>query len=578
MGIGPAIFSSAGKRSEHYIPGAYSRSAAIPSASGGVSAGNAIVLGKSIGGKPNTIYVFQSLSEAQEVLVGGELLEGVAHAFSPGGGYAPQAIRAMRVNPGTQSSLGLKFGDITVLKLKSWDWGIHTNQLKIMISLDEESAGTYEVTLVHRSEVETIKNIGEESFTLQYTGTGSSVTLSINATTLSLSSDISNESFEVSLADFLTVEELVGRLNDSGYLVAALPSGKNGKTLSTELDTVTALSLSDVPVMITSHFYALFHALEQSRWIGAGNVEKPSVLSPHIMPVLDEYQYFSGGNAGNYGTQEWNDTLSKLEAEDIQIIATPSTDIAVHTLISNHCTAMSNVVNRKERTAFLGGDVGESIEEALGRARGLNSSLVSYCFPSFKASSPLGDGVKTYPASYFGCKCLGMEAAMSVNMPLTWKSVDVVDWNIRLTTGKIEKLIRGGVLVGGITDDGRLAIIRAMTTHQGNELQLCERSMVREDLYMNRDLRVRFSGGIGKPALSSSESDVRMTLKIASDDWRREGMIVPNDTGENIWGTEIRQSGDKMYITFNRYLTAPQNFYFITVNNYVYDSQTTIAV
>ena len=121
MGIGPAIFSSAGKRSEHYIPGAYSRSAAIPSATGGVSAGNAIILGKSIGGKPLTLFVFQSLSEAQEVLVGDELLEGVAHAFSPGGGYSPQAVRAMRVNPGTQSSLDLKSNNTTVLKLKSWD-------------------------------------------------------------------------------------------------------------------------------------------------------------------------------------------------------------------------------------------------------------------------------------------------------------------------------------------------------------------------------------------------------------------------------------------------------------------------
>jgi hypothetical protein len=578
MGIGPAIFSSAGKRSEHYIPGAYSRSAAIPLASGGVSAGNALIIGKSIGGKPNTLYVFQSLSEAQEVLVGGELLEGVAHAFSPGGGYAPQAIRAMRVNTGTQSSLDLQFNTTPVLRLKSWDWGSHTNQLKIKITLDEESPGAYAVTLVQRSEVETIKNVGAESFSLHYTGTGSEVSLSITPTSLSFNSDNPDESFVLALNDFPTLGELVERLNDTGYLVAALPSGKDGKALSSELDTIEALPLSNASVMITSHFYALFHALEQARWIGAGNVEKPSALSPHIMPSTGEYQYFTGGSAGNYGIQEWNDSLAKLEAEDIQIIATPSTDGAVHTLINNHCTAMSNVVNRKERTAFLGGEIGESIEEALARARGLNSSLVSYCFPSFKASSPLGDGVKTYPASYFGCKCLGMEAAMSVNMPLTWKSVDVLDWGMRLNTGKIEKLIRGGVLVGGITDDGRFAILRAMTTHQGNELQLCERSMVREDLYMNRDLRVRFSAGIGKPALSSSDTDTRMTLRMAADDWRVQGMIVPNDKGENIWGTEIRQSGDKMYITFNRYLTAPQNFYFITVNNYVYESQTIVTV
>jgi hypothetical protein len=141
----------------------------------------------------------------------------------------------------------------------------------------------------------------------------------------------------------------------------------------------------------------------------------------------------------------------------------------------------------------------------------------------------------------------------------------------------MEKLIIGGVLCGGTTDDNRLAVIRAMTTYQGRQLQLVERSMVREDLYMNRDIRLKYSGGVGRPGIEKG-GDAEKTLQDAAREWKGEGLIVPNDNGENIWGVRIRKSGDKTIISFNRNLTAPQNFFFITAYNYVYESSTSVEV
>ena len=82
MGISKAVFESAGKRTEHLIPGVYSRSNNV-SSSGTVSAGNVVILGHSTGGKPNSLLSFSTLAEAKNSLVSGELLNGVAHAFSP---------------------------------------------------------------------------------------------------------------------------------------------------------------------------------------------------------------------------------------------------------------------------------------------------------------------------------------------------------------------------------------------------------------------------------------------------------------------------------------------------------------
>jgi hypothetical protein len=122
---------------------------------------------------------------------------------------------------------------------------------------------------------------------------------------------------------------------------------------------------------------------------------------------------------------------------------------------------------------------------------------VSYVYPAINADSPLTGAAEDLPASYFACKLLGLECAAAVNEPLTWKNVSVNKFLVKLKTSEMEKLIIGGVLCGGVTDDSRLAVIRAMTTYQGSQLQLVERSMVREDLYMNRDIRNQYSAGVG---------------------------------------------------------------------------------
>ena len=136
------------------------------------------------------------------------------------------------------------------------------------------------------------------------------------------------------------------------------------------------------------------------------------------------------------------------------------------------------------------------------------------------------------PASFLACKLMGMEASVSINEPLTWKNVGVLGFLKKLRIPETERLIAGGVLCCGVTDDNRLAVIRAMTTHRGRQLQLCERSMVRLDLYMNRDLRVRYAVDVGRPALGGGEGDAEGTLQKAARDWKDMGYIVPDGKGE----------------------------------------------
>jgi hypothetical protein len=572
MGVGPAVFSSAGQRTEHYVPGAYSRSAAI-GGQGGISAGNGVILGKSSMGAAGVLNEFASPREAQEILGDGELLKAVALAFNPSPDYTPQKIFAMVVNGNTQAERQMKSGANVILNLKSAMYGVPANQLKMQLSAGTD-AGTKKLQFIFKGDEDTaekIDNIGKESISLLYTGAGSAATVTIDNDKLAVSVTGAVDDIEILFEDFPTVEQVVARLNDTGVF-AAIQLETESNVPANQLDAVTSQDVKTSARTLRSDLYALISALKSSYYVGKENVEKEDGAA-NIMPDIDaDFVYFTGATEGTYTVADWNEALGKLETEDVQIVSSPSTDHTVHVLISNHCTLMSSTVNRKERTWLLGGAKSEAMADALANAKSLNNKYGSYVYPAANVNSPLTGEAEDIAASYVACMLLGMEAAVSVNEPLTWKNLSVNKFLVKLKIPEMEKLIKGGVLCCGTTDDNRLAVIRAMTTYQGGrQLQLVERSMVREDLYMNRDLRNRFSIDVGRPGISKG-NEAEKTLLNAARDWKADGLIVPTDEGKNVWGIVVLKRGDKTFIEFNRNLTAPQNFFFITAYNYIYDT------
>ncbi|MDR1073940.1 MAG: phage tail sheath subtilisin-like domain-containing protein, partial [Treponema sp.] len=540
---------------------------------GGISAGNGVILGKSSMGAAGVLNEFASPREAQEILGDGELLKAVALAFNPSPDYTPQKIYAMVVNGNKQAERQMKSGENVILNLKSAMYGVPANQLKMQLSAGTD-AGTKKVVCVFKGDdetKETIDNIGKESISLLYTGSGSAATVTIDNDKLAVSVADAADGIEILFEDFPTVEQIVARLNDTGVF-AAIQLETESNAPANQLDAVTSQDVKTSARTLRSDLYALISALKSSYYVGKENVEKEDGAA-NIMPDVDaDFVYFTGAAAGTYTVADWNEALGKLETEDVQIVSSPSTDHTVHMLISNHCTLMSSTVNRKERTWLLGGAKGEAMADALANAKSLNSKYGSYVYPAANVNSPLTGESEDVAASYVACMLLGVEAAVAVNEPLTWKNLSVNKFLVKLKIPEMEKLIKGGVLCCGTTDDNRLAVIRAMTAYQGgSQLQLVERSMVREDLYMNRDLRNRFSVDVGRPGISKG-NEAEKTLLNAARDWKTDGLIVPNDKGENVWGIVARKRGDKTYIEFNRNLTAPQNFFFITAYNYIYDT------
>ena len=582
MGVSPAIFESGGQRSEHYVPGVYGRSFNVSSPSG-ISAGNLCILGKSNGGEPFKMLEFGSLSDAQEVLVGGELLDAVAHAFSASNTFIPQKVYTMRVNNGTQSEVTLQSGVVDLLKLKSWDWGVHTNQLKIWVR-NGTAAGSKKIELAYKDSTEVADNIKNAALIVNYLGDGDTPTVTVGKDSISFGAVVPTgepdegtptDTLSVSFADFDTLESLAAYIVDSGIWYASVV-GNNAELASAKLDTVTGVAVADDGTTLNADFDAFLTALKSMQYIGS--VEVLDDNTRQVPDNTDSYIYFTGGTVGSYTNTQWQTALAALELEDVQIIATPSTDSGIHQSISYHCTQMSNVINRKERTCILGGAVGMSDADAITETQGLNNKLVSFCCDNPIKVNLISGKTETLSGAMLGVMLAAMESAMSPNTPLTFKVLNVLGFTKTRKVTDITTLIKAGILVCNSNPENlsEYICIRALTTFQGDDLINNERSMVREDLFMNRDLRAQFRPSIGTAGTVDnslvSPNAAIATLKKRAEEWATNGYIIPTDDNQNVWDIKVRVDGDKRYITYSRYLTAPVNFVFITAINHIYTS------
>ncbi|MCL2174476.1 MAG: hypothetical protein FWB73_00375 [Treponema sp.] len=566
MGVSPVVFETAGKRTEHLKPGVYTRRNNVASGAGSPSQ-NLVILGQSTGGKPRTLIPLTDISEARNALVGGNLLEGVAHAFTGSKDFVPQKVFAFRVNNGTRASLTLKSGNEEIITVRSRDYGVHTNQIKLWVK-DGDAENSKKVLISYKGNEITIDDIVKKSISVLYTGSGNSADISITDKGMTLTSD--KIDLAVTWEECETLEDLAARINDSGlYSAAILDVATNAKTA--DLDTVQKMSVKGTAATLYSNLAAFIKALQLKAGLYIGEIEVKAKAVRVVPENTDGFVYLEGATAGTYTISDWVAALELLEKENVQSISTPSDDSTVHTLIVNHCVLMSGTPKKRERQYFLGAPEGTSIEDGLALAADFNSDLGSLVINSAIKSNPLTGAKEIISPAMFACATAGMEGAMGIANPLTNKQVNVSAIVEKYTDTEMEKLIAGGIMPFGINDDGYLVVIRAMTTYQADNLASNERSCMREALYMDRDFRKAYNRRIGTND-EPSESDVIDILKKRAKIWYRMGMITKSDSGELVFGIKVRFDGDATFLEYSRYLRTPNNFIFGTANNEIYRS------
>ena len=562
-GPGPATFSSAGQISQHFIPGAYSRNNFVSNEGGGVSSGNIVILGFAETGEPNKLLVFDSANDARGELTSGEGLEGIIQAFKPGNDLVPQQVGFIRVNPGTQSSRTLKLSASDRYGVKSFSWGVPMNQVRLKFSAGTV-VGSHKVETEFKGQTNEIDDIERKSFSLQYTGAGSAAVMTIDATTLTtvVTGGPGSEELNITLSEYPTISELVAFIdNQTPYSATILTSIITQKSI--EIDAVTGQDIRTSAYTVKSDYQAVFEALQADPLLGT--ITKEGII--RTLPDYDvDFVYLAGGTSGAYTTTEFTNSLVILEQEDVQLLATPSTEISVHVLIKDHCVTMNSVEGRRERQFYVGGATGETVEQVKTRNSTLNSAFGSNCSPGYFQFNDAG--IETlFAASFYGCQQVGMVSALGLNTPTTSKTANIIRWEKDYKRSEINDLIKNATLVGAKDEDGTFITIRSLTTFQDDLLQKNEASIMRETLFQAADLRRRLSKGlVGTPNVGNDQIATATSIfERAIKDWAGLAIIVAQN-GVLYTGLVITLNGDIINLEYNTNNTSPTNFVFVTHN------------
>ncbi|KKM68279.1 hypothetical protein LCGC14_1462440 [marine sediment metagenome] len=568
MGVRPATFQSGGLATQHYLPGAYSRIDFIKGSGGLVSINNGVVVGDARGGKPNELLWFGSATAAAETLRAGKLLDAIKHAFSPGGGFVPQKIATWRVNPGTQSSHDYKKGANTMIEGKSKDYGLHTNQIKTKLEAGSSSGKKLTIKFMSNDD-EIWDDVEKESFEIQYTGAGSASTMNITKTQLDTTcTGAGSDDLVMLFSVFDTIEDIVNYINDQATYTCTL---KTSVPLdpSTELDSVSAEDIKTSAYTALSDLQALIDAMNESAWAEANYYA--AATTRDVPDDEASWVYFTAAIDGAYTSTEWGISLSLMEQEDVQFISSPSEDASVHALIKTHCKKMNGTTGKNERQFILGGAAGETVAQTATRAGNLTSDAGILKYPGFKHYD-FNDltKTKTWSPAYYAAKILGMIVSLSIQEPITNKSVDVLEWEKVLTITEAETLVKAGVSCGIMNRSGRKVNARGVTTFQGNLLQRNEFSMMRISLFASKDLRTAVEQSfIGKAMSNTLLGKVDAIVVGKLSQYSDMGLFNGNPP---YWGFRKTVVGDIVEIDYDANLTPPTNFLFVTSHFHVFAS------
>ena len=532
-----------------------------------LSVGNVVALvGRSKGGKPNSILRFGSPAQARAELLDGELLTAVLKAFDPSsqtGG--PAEVVAVRVNPATQATLALQNGSaVTQITLSSTGYGLYANQIKVKVE-NATNLGK-KLTVQLGNDYYSADDVARRAFSIRYSGAQATGVMSITGTTLTLQAPSGTTVATIDLNAYPTVQELVDRINVVPSFAASVLDGNGQKPALNGLDYVTTQDVKTADYVATAHLQA------QVDWfnsVGEGFVDAVRAAGVGGSLANIAFTYLSGGSDGTVTNTEWSNAFTTLQTADVQWVVPITSDAAVHAMADAHCVFMSNV-QRMERRAIVGTAVATTDTAAITAAKALNSdrtSLVHLGFYDYDANG----AYTLFPPYILAALLAGAFAGVNPGTPLTNKAVKVrgLERKLRNPTDT-DQLILGGVLCVEETPTG-FKVVKSISTWLVNDnYNRVEVSTGVACDFTARNVRQALDALRGEKAspflLARSVTIAKGVLtELARAEPQGPGVLVGDAENPAFKNVTARLDGDVVRVEFQASPVIPANYILVSI-------------
>lgn len=535
----------------------------------GLSVGNILaVVGTSVAGTPNVVQRFGAASEAREALRGGDLMEAVTRAFDPSsetGG--PATVLAIRVSNAARSTASMSDGANTCIALSSADYGVFTTGISVRADAASGGVGRKMTVSLGTTSISQ-DNVLRRMFSARYTGSGTTATISVNATECTLNVD-STVVATIPFSTYKTVADVVARINSTASWVSSVLDGNGSQAPAGVLDWISAVDAKSASVSVTAHLQAVIDWLNgaASKYVVATrqgtNVGLPSTAAGAV--------FLTGGTDGVTPTvSDWQTAFDALQLEDVQWVVPLSTNPAVHAMADAHCAFMSGV-GGKERRAIVGTALATTDADAITAAKALNSDRTGLVHMGFYGYDADGNYVLYAPPITAALIAAGFTGQNPGNS-MTNKSLKVRGLERRLRNPTdTDPLLLGGVIPIEETASGYRVVQSISTWLTNANYNRRELSCGVATDYTVRSVREAVADMIGRKG-----NPIALSLAISKTETVLAALAVAEPTGpavlagddanppfKNITATLV---GDRLSIEFQCSPVIPVNYVTLTVH------------
>ena len=405
---------------------------------------------------------------------------------------------------------------------------------------------------------------------------GFSGIVNLTGGTEAVSGSTQSQEYKFPFETYVTVEELAEAIKEAfpdKEIDATSDESTRSSDLSCNLDSLNTDVPADNSVELTSNYFYLKSLLQST---GLVEVNDTNMDGNTLPDTNTSFMPLTNGGNGACSVEQYVTALELLKKENIQLISTTSEDESVHLQIKQHCEECNSRTGKRERQAIVGGAWGEDISTITSRAKMLGSEFVALCSPGYHDydyTDPLRKRMKNYSSAFYACKMLGQQASMDIGEPSTKKEVSHFGWEKEYSDVEINSLIENGVWCGEKETDEygttRFQTARSITTSKEDNILLVEFSVIREELYMSRDLRAAVNAKtIGVKGLDSLTASQETKARQRLDDYQRRGLLRKWDKNS----VKVIVDGDVTKIEWSGCPAVPNNFNFVTNKYTVYPS------
>lgn len=532
--------------------------------------GNVLALiGESAGGKPKTALRLRSPGHAQRLLRSGPLMEAAIRAFAPASvAGSPAAVLVVRVDPATQSAAVLNgVGATASLNLKSSDYGAHTAGLEIRLETGTKVG--FRVSVRQEGAVYVRDNVGAEVMTLQYTGAAATATVKVEAGNLVLEAPTGTAVKTYILNEWSTAaalgEAISGTMTDWDVVVE-----RGGERFRPErMDKITITDAKTAATMLTGHAWSILNYINGNAEIFV-DAEFAAPSGPVLAPTTCAWTSFTGGVNGNALPVDWEEAFEALHEVDAHWLVPLTENPAIWDMTAAHCDYLS--ARKRERRAFVGGEIGVTEDQAKANAYGINSDRVGYVWPGVYEYEPISRLLTLKPAYLAAVNVAAAFACLNPGTTMSRKAISVAAAEVLLREPTdTDDLLASGVLPLVQNESGVIVSQAVSTWQMDDRYNRKEISVGAAVDYVSRSVRSAMELLLGDRASPEILPRARARLEAILSDLAvpppmGPGTLVGDIANPAFRNINLELDGDVMRVNFECSPVIPINYVLIGIS------------